>query len=568
MTSIIDIQHVTFTYPNEEVPILRNIQVTIERGEFLAIVGGNGSGKSTLCKLFNGLIPHYYSGDFEGTAIVNGLDITTSTVAELSAKVGYVYQDFENQLVQARVLEDAAFAPLHFGYADYLERAREALQLVELEGLENEFVWQLSGGQKHLLALAGCLALNPDIIVLDEPIAQLDPHHAKKMYDILKKLNEEYQKTIIVIEHHTEFIGEYCSSVLLLDKGLAVWKKPVNEALSSVEELTTRHIYPPQVTQAAYQLGLGGELPITLKDAVNYFSSQKLNREASIQRVNQSARSLPVASLHNVDFSYKTVDRSLQHILKDIDVTFYKGEKVAIVGNNGAGKSTLMRLLTGFRKPAKGTVEVLGKPTTKLSPEQMADYITYIYQNPEQMFIEDSVRKDIEFFLKARKRKDYKEKVDEILEIFNLVELQDKDSRLMSGGQQRRASLAIGAAMDPAIILLDEPTANLDIETRKHLTQFINKLEHHTDLVMISTHDMQLVSEWSTRVIVMNEGQIIYDGDKEGLFSNASLMRQAGIVPPQIVELSHELNLAQTAFSIDSFVDLFQEEDTWIMQKA
>lgn len=568
MNTVIDIQHVTFTYPNETKPVLHNIDVKVEQGEFLAIIGGNGSGKSTLCKLMNGLIPHYYTGDFAGSATVQGLDITTSSVAALSEHVGYVYQDFENQLVQARVLEDAAFAPLHYGFEDYKERARKALQLVELDHLENEFVWQLSGGQKHLLALAGCLALNPDIIVLDEPIAQLDPFHAKKMYSILQKLNQKHEKTIIVIEHHTEFIADYCTSVLLLDKGQSVWKKPVKEALTAVEELTKRQIYPPQVTQAAYELGDTASLPITLGEAEHHFASKVHRKMAqSIQR-NHDHPNEPVASFHHVAFSYKTVNRSYNHILQNINLSFYKGEKVAIVGNNGAGKSTLMRLMTGIRKPASGVVKVMGNETTHQSPEQLADQVTYIYQNPEQMFIEDSVRKDVEFFLKARKRKGYKEKVDHILELFNLTELQHKDSRLMSGGQQRRASLAIGAAMDPSIILLDEPTANLDIATRKHLTQFINQLEHHTELVMIATHDMQLVSEWSTRVIVMNNGEVIYDGNKEGLFSNLPLMRRAGIIPPQIVELSHLLQLSPAAYSIDSFVEIFQEECIWTLQKA
>ncbi|MED4456106.1 energy-coupling factor transporter ATPase [Metabacillus fastidiosus] len=566
MNPVINIENVTFTYPNEEEPILRNMKVSIEKGEFLAIIGGNGSGKSTLCKLMNGLIPHYYTGDFEGSASVNGLDVATSSVAELSAHIGYVYQDFENQLVQARVLEDAAFAPLHFGLADYRERAREALRLVELDDYENEFVWQLSGGQKHLLALAGCLALNPDIIVLDEPIAQLDPYHAKKMYDVLKKLHEQHHKTIIVIEHHTEFIADYCSSVLLLDKGQAAWKRPVKEALTAIDELTSCHIYPPQVTQAAYELGGITSLPITLKEADDYFTDRMRQKEPKSIQADLSVQKETVASFHDVEFSYKTVDRSYNHILKNINVTFYKGEKVALVGNNGAGKSTLMRLLTGFRKPASGTVNVMGRSTIKQSPEQLADSVTYIYQNPEQMFIEDTVRRDVEFFLKARKRDGYEKKVDEILELFNLTDLQDKDSRLMSGGQQRRASLAIGAAMEPSIILLDEPTANLDIGTRKQLTKFIDELEHHTELVMIATHDMQLVSEWSTRVIVMNKGQIIYDGDKEGLFSNLFLMKKAGIIPPQIVELSHRLRISPAAYSIESFVDLYQKEEevAWI----
>ncbi|WP_078431424.1 ABC transporter ATP-binding protein [Metabacillus halosaccharovorans] len=568
MKPVISIENVTFTYPSEEEAILRNMNVTVEQGEFLAIIGGNGSGKSTLCKLLNGLIPHYYTGDFEGKAMINGLDVATSTVADLSAHVGYVYQDFENQLVQARVLEDAAFAPLNFGYADYKERAREALRLVELEDCEQEFVWQLSGGQKHLLALAGCLALSPDILVLDEPIAQLDPHHAKKMYEILKKLHEEHGKTIIVIEHHTEFIADYCSTVLLVDKGQAIWKRSVKKALTAVEDLMERNIYPPQVTQAAIELSGSSALPITLAEAENYFTDKFFSNDTLCYPSAPLGKREEAVSFHDVEFSYKTVDRSFHHILKNINVTFYKGDKVALVGNNGAGKSTLMRLLTGFRKPASGTVNVMGHLTSKHSPEQLADIVTYIYQNPEQMFIEDSVRKDVDFFLKARNRKGYKERVDHILELFNLSDLQNKDSRLMSGGQQRRASLAIGAAMDPAIILLDEPTANLDIATRKQLVQFIHMLDHHTELVMIATHDMQLVSEWATRVVVMHDGQVIYDGDKEGLFSDLFLMRKAGIVPPQIVELSHRLQLSPAAYSIGSFVERYQEETRWNMQKA
>lgn len=567
MNSLIDIKNVSFTYPNEKEPILKDVHLTVEKGEFLAVIGGNGSGKSTLCKLLNGLIPHYYSGDFEGEAVINGLNSATSTVAELSEHVGYVYQDFENQIVQARVLEDAAFAPLHFGYSDYLERARNALTIVGLQDYEDEFVWQLSGGQKHLLALAGCLALNPEIIVLDEPIAQLDPYHAKQMYEILRKLHCEHNKTIIVIEHHTEFIAEYCSEVLLLDKGKIVWKKSVKEALTAVSDLTVRNIFPPQVTQAANALKLE-TLPITLREACDTFAKFKRHELSSSNGVSSSSISKPVAEFKEVDFSYQTVERSYKKILENINISFYQGEKVAIVGNNGAGKSTLLRLLTGFRKPQSGQVYVKGKLTAKQSPEKLADIVTYIYQNPEQMFIEDSVRKDVEFYLKARNRKGYEETVDYILELFHLTELQDKDSRLMSGGQQRRASLAIGAAMDPAVILLDEPTTNLDIATRKQLIQFIDKLADRTELVLMATHDMQLVSEWATRVVVMNNGQIIYDGNKDGLFSNPMLMRRAGIIPPQIVELSNQLNITPAKYTIDSFIELFQEEPGWIMQKT
>ena len=204
---IVQLKDVSFTYPGAENPVLNDIQLTINQGEFTAIVGGNGSGKSTLCKTFNGLIPQFYVGDFEGEVIVNGLTAKDHSVAQLSKNIGYVYQDFENQLLRPTVIDDACFVPLNYGLSDYKERGEWALEVTGLSALRDEFIWQLSGGQMHLLALAGTLAMRPKMIIIDEPIAQLDPNHAKQLYDILKKLHLEYGITIIVIEHHTEFIA-------------------------------------------------------------------------------------------------------------------------------------------------------------------------------------------------------------------------------------------------------------------------------------------------------------------------------------------------------------------------
>ncbi|MCQ2011015.1 energy-coupling factor transporter ATPase [Sporolactobacillus sp. STSJ-5] len=569
MNELIHVENVTFQYPGAEHPVLKKMNLSVEKGEFLAVIGSNGSGKSTLCKLFNGLIPHFYTGDFEGSVTVNGLNILNSSVADLSCHVGYVFQDFENQLVQARVLEDASFAPLNFGMEDYLQRGRRALELVGLAHLADEFVWQLSGGQKHLLALAGCLAMNPDIIVIDEPTAQLDPYHAKEIYEVLKKLNKQYGKTIISIEHHTEFIAEYCDTVLLLNKGSVIWKRPMRQALSEVDLLTELNIYPPQAAQAASRLG-ADHVPITLNEAVAFFKEMIPRSTPSVTKPEPvQAQEEPVIRFDQVGFSYKSMNKKQAQVLKNINLSLFKGEQVAIVGNNGAGKSTLLRLITGVKKPESGTLTVRSQSVASCTPEKMADHVAYIYQNPEQMFIDDSVKKDVAFFPKARKIKDYENKIDEILEQFDLVDLQDKDSRLMSGGQQRRASLAIGAAMNPSVILLDEPTASLDMATRKHLTQFILKLKEQIDLVMIATHDMQLVSEWATRVIVLHHGQIIFDGGKEELFSNPALMDKAGLVPPQIVTLSLALNVDPVDYSVDSFINRFKEvPEEWPLQKA
>ncbi|WP_058308353.1 ABC transporter ATP-binding protein [Gracilibacillus massiliensis] len=558
MTKHIDIKNVTFQYPGATEAVLKNVSLSIEKGDFIAVLGGNGSGKSTLCKLLNGLIPHYYVGDFSGEVMVNELDTLNHKVADLSRSVGYVYQDFENQIVSPRVLEDACFAPLHYGLADFRERGLRALQLVGLTEVKDAFVWQLSGGQKHLLALASVLSLNPEIIIIDEPVAQLDPQHAMVIYDILKELNEVHGKTIIVIEHHTEFVASYAKNVVLMAKGNVTFKLPVKEALNQVDTLLAHQIYPPQITQAAMKIGVTDSLPITIEEGVSTFS--EVGPLEAHTKPSQS-RNKTIVSYEKVDFSYKTVSRDKKQVLHDINCTINEGDYIALVGNNGAGKSSFMRLITGLVKPGSGDVLIDDINTRDLSPEHLAEKVTYIHQNPEQMFIEDCVDKDVEFFMKARKVKNYRSKVEQLLEQFELTNLADRDSRLLSGGQQRRASLAIGVGMNPEIMLLDEPTANLDISTRKHITRLLEGLKDTLKAVIVATHDMQLACEFANRIIVMHEGRIIHDGDRESVFQNYRLLEKAGLVPPQIFSFTQSLGWAQPAYTVEEFAKRYQREE-------
>ena len=260
----VEIGGLTYTYPGVPQPTLRDISLQIPKGDFLAVVGNNGCGKSTLCKALNGLIPHFITGTMEGSVRVCGLNTLEYDVGVLAQKVGYVYQDFENQIVRPTVLDDASYSCLNYAFPDYLERGRTALKQCGLEGREAEYVWQLSGGQTHLLALAGAVSLQPDILILDEPIAQLDPMHADRIYGVLRELNERWGKTIIVIEHHTEYIADYCKHVMLMKDGQVRWMLPTEEALQRVEELEECNIFPPQVTQAAYRLQRQGRLPADL----------------------------------------------------------------------------------------------------------------------------------------------------------------------------------------------------------------------------------------------------------------------------------------------------------------
>ncbi|TKC16130.1 ABC transporter ATP-binding protein [Robertmurraya kyonggiensis] len=553
---LIEIQNVTFQYPGSDVRVLNGANLIVEEGEFLAIIGGNGSGKSTICKLMNGLIPHFYVGEFEGEVISNGHITTTHDVATLSKSIGYVYQDFENQLLRPTVLDDASFVPLNYGLSDFKERGKWALQVTGLTHLANEFVWQLSGGQKHLLALAGAIAMRPKVLIVDEPVAQLDPQHAKRIYDVLRTLNEEYGMTIIVIEHHTEFIAEYCKSVALMDQGKVLWKKDVREALCSVEDLISRQIFPPQVTMAAHYLNRDTAYPITIEEAVAYF---QLNLPAhtflpeSVKTENSA-----VLAVKNATVSYKTLQKQMKKALNNVSATFHKGDQIALVGNNGAGKSSLLKLLTGIVRPTEGSIELFGKTLKKISPEILSNDVAFVFQNAEEMFIDDSVRKEIEFYLKARKVENATALVDQILEDFDLTSLQHQDARLLSGGQQRRVSLAIGAAMRPSVVILDEPTANLDIATKNKVVLMLQRLKKHVDTIIVATHDMQLVAEWANRILVMHQGELIADDTSEVIFNQQEILNCAGLVPPQIVTLCHELNLPHCA-TIEVFLDCWRQ---------
>ncbi|MFQ6804789.1 MAG: ABC transporter ATP-binding protein [Lachnospiraceae bacterium] len=560
----IEIKNLTFTYPGASTPTLSGVSLTIEQGDFVAIVGNNGCGKSTLCKAMNGLIPHFIAGEFEGEVLAGGLNTLEMDIGDLAQKVGYVYQDFENQIVRPTVLDDASYACMNYAMKDYLERGKEALEMCGLAGREADYIWQLSGGQTHLLALAGAVSLRPEVLILDEPIAQLDPGHADRIYQILKELNEKHGKTIIVIEHHTEYIADYCRHVVLMKDGAVKWKLPAEEALQRVEELEECNIFPPQVTLAAHALQKKGKiageelLPSTIEDRTKTF--QKLVYHKPMEGKKEAAHGEPVVRFDQVSVSYRSVKGEPRRIFDRLNLTLYRGEKIALIGSNGAGKSTLMKMMTGLLKPSEGTVTLKDRNIRDTRPEELSRYVSLVYQNPEDMFIKDSIEHDIAFAMQVRNLEGWQEKTGRLLERFRLSDLRQRDGRLLSGGQMRRASLAIGIALNPQILLLDEPTANLDIATRKEIMRTLNDMKNITETVMIATHDMQLVCEWAQRIIVLWQGQVIADGSRDEIFGNREVAEKTGIRPPEIFSMGKALDERAFCYTVDDFVKGFEGE--------
>ncbi|GAA1869131.1 ABC transporter ATP-binding protein [Myceligenerans crystallogenes] len=612
----IEVRGLTFRYPGAEADTLRGVDLRIEAGDFVAVVGGNGSGKTTLCKTFNGLVPHFWNGDLAGSVRVNGRGTRKRSVAELAREVGYVFQDFGNQLVRATVRDDVAYAPLNLGLADWRERADDALAALGLEPYADQHIWSLSGGQQHLTALAGALALAPGILVVDEPAAEVDPVRAATIYDHLTRLNRERGVTVVVIEHHAELVATYARSVVLMDRGTVRWHLPTAEALARTADLEAADIPAPQVVAAARALVpevAAGSTPVPLtvaectemlREAVRGLpprhpfgepaqipAGQGTDgavpaRRASAGRDPDGAAAAagrgpagptvpgagdpasssahpagpgpaaPIAALRGAGFSYRTVAGPRHRVLDRLDLEFRDGERVALVGSNGAGKSTLLRLLTGLALPDQGVVVVDGRDTRGVTAAELAGTVCHVGQRPEQMLLQDSVRADVAMFPRGRDLPDTDELVERVLERMDLTALADRDGRLLSGGQQRRTTLAIALAMRPQLLLLDEPTSSLDLRSRDDVIGLLNDLSEHIRCTVVATHDMHLVAEWARRVVVLDEGQVIADTDPASLFARPEILERARLLPPQIAQVGAALGLPHTALQVSDLIGM------------
>ena len=269
-----------------------------------------------------------------------------------------------------------------------------------------------------------------------------------------------------------------------------------------------------------------------------------------------------MAEFQDVQVSYRSVKGEPHVVFSNLNLEINKGDKIALIGSNGAGKSTLMKMLVGLLKPTAGDVLLNGNSIREQKPETLSRQISMVYQNPEDMFIKDSIGGDIAYAMEVRSISECERRTTELLERFRLTELRDRDGRLLSGGQMRRASLAIGIALNPGILLLDEPTANLDIATRKEIMRTLDDLKSITETVVIATHDMQLVCEWADRIVVLCNGQVVADGKRDDIFSNQEIVKTVGIRPPEIFSMGQVLCPEALCYTIDEFSNRFEGRNT------
>lgn len=546
MEEIIRIQDLWWRYELGKDWALKGINLTVKKGEFLVIVGPSGAGKSTLCLTLCGMIPHFSRGYYRGEVLINGQETRKMRLSEITKKVGVVFQDPDTQFVTMSVEDEIAFPLENHGVPrqEMFKRVRRTMEMTRILELKDKYPHELSGGQKQRVAIASILALEPEILVLDEPTSDLDPVGKTEVFSMLADLKKT-GRTIILVEHNTEEAAKYADRIVLLKDGRIISEGSPRDVFRGVEHIKSIGVYPPQVTELAYILsfrrGLNSKLPITLEECIEWFREMnaKIITLSQTRTSPQKTYKESIISFRNV--SYKYPDGTLA--LNNVEIDFGKNEFIAIIGQNGSGKTTLVKHIVGLLKPSTGEVRIFGKKTSETSIRELATKVGYIYQNPDHQLFCQTVYEECAYGLRnlGIKEDEIKNRVREILRMVGLEGLEEVDTFLLGKGQRQRLAIASTLVMNPEVIIVDEPTTGQDMAQSLNIMEFLRTLNREGRTIIIVTHNMRLVAEYCNRVVVMHSGRIILDGGVRTVFSQPEKLREALITPPQITQLGHIL---------------------------
>ena len=560
---MIEIDGLTFKYVGRKLPTLQNITLRVAQGESVLLLGPSGCGKSTLALALNGAIPHAVSGDLRGTVHVDGLDTRRASMAELAQRVGIVFQDPEAQFCMLTVEDEVAFGleNLAVPRSEMDARIDAALATVGLGHRREEQISRLSGGQKQRLALACVLALEPDVIVLDEPTAQLDPAGAADVVAVLRQLRAEGRHTLVIVEHRLDDVVPLVDrAVVFSADGQIVADGPPRAVIQGHgAQLAAAGVWTPQVSELALKLADGGlnldPFPISVPEAETVLRPhvgllQTLADDGEASPPARTGGGSPILTISGLTYQYP---RAAQPVLSDVHLTISAGELVAIVGANGAGKSTLARLIAGILRPPAGVIAVRGRDAATLAHKELAREIGYVFQYPEHQFVGQTVLEDVAYGPHRAGVPEHEalELSRAMLADFGLLGLAAAHPFTLSHGEQRRLSVASMLVLGQQVLLLDEPTFGQD---QKNATMLLDKLEglaRDGRAIVAITHDMRLVAERAARVLVVGDGTILFDGTPASLFADARLLARAHLLPPPLWELSRRLGLARPLPRLD-----------------
>lgn len=547
MDPIIRIENLSYAYRGyEDSPVLNNINLDIQQGEFFAIAGRTGSGKSTLCYAINGLAPHSFGGKMEGTVHVAGVNTLEATIPELSRKVGIVLQSAEAQIVGLTVEEDTEFGLENIALPvdEIKERARNALDLVGMLPFLESSPWNLSGGQKQRLAIAAALAFRPEVLVLDNPTAELDPVGKADVLETIARLNQEHNITIVIIDQELHEIIPFAGRIAILDKGAIAIIGTPEYVLDQADIVREIGVKLPDVTEVAYQLRkVGkwpGKLPITLEAGLDGMSKLlKASGELIIPTRPQKELGESLIEISDVEFSYSEGPK----IIRGVDLTIRRGEFVAVMGQNGAGKTTLVKHFNGLLKPENGKVIISGMDSAEKTVAQLSTRVGYVFQNPDHQIFSKSVAEELAFGPEnlGWSKDKIEQAVTNSLADLNMQDQGDAEPFFMGLAERKLIAIASVLIMEPEILVLDEPATGADYSIALQIMRYISKLHESGLTVIVITHDVSLVANYADRLIVLQDGKIALDGLPEEIFSQREALYDCRVSPPQVAELSQKL---------------------------
>lgn len=570
MNSIIEVKDVTFAYSGAQRHALERISLAVAEGEFVGVIGPSGAGKSTLAGVMSGAVPHHFAGELYGACLVDGKDTCEVTLTDVSRLVGSVLQDIDAQFVASNVRDELLFGLENFGvtHDEIPARMQQALETVGIEDLRDREIATLSGGQKQKVAIAAILALRPRVLVLDEPTAALDPASSTLVFETLREVNQSAGITVVVIEQKVALLSEYCSRVVVLDQGELVFDDTPRKVFSHGERLREIGVDSPRVARVSNSLAAAGlcelgEPALSVDEAAALVArivgegvrgavvegacavpavlsspcDSSIDGDSVVAAASSARTGEPVARFEGVGYSYPGGGASV----RALDFEVFPGEIVGIVGQNGAGKTTFTKLFNGLLKPAEGNVVVAGLNTREVPTSRIARHVSTLFQNPDRQICKDTVLDEVAFglLLQGVSLDEASARAKATCERFGLP--LDEAPFSLSRGQRQMVALASVVVGEPQIIVLDEPTSGLDYRECMTVMETVRDMAAAGSAVVMVCHDMEVVSDFADRLVVMANGEILGRGTCADVFANDGLMQSAFVEPPQAIALAKRL---------------------------
>lgn len=556
---IIQFVDYSFQYRAQAEPTLRNINLTLYEGEKVLVVGPSGSGKSTLAHSINGLVPFFYPGKIEGSLKIMGKELKELSIFQLSEMVGTVLQDPDGQFVGLTVAEDIAFKLENKAVkqADMIARVASAARMVGMEARLAASPHALSGGQKQRTTLAGVLVDHVSILLFDEPLANLDPRTGKEAIERIDRIHQETGHTIIIVEHRLEdVLHRDVDRIIVMNDGRIIADMPPNELLCTniLQETGIRE--PLYITALKY-----AGCPID--PAMNPQHIQSIDLGPCIQPLKDWAAGLvrpevppqqsPLLELEEICFGY---DEETP-VLQDVSLCIRQGEMVSIVGKNGAGKSTLSKLICGFYRPTSGRIRYNGCDMTDDTIKERSERIGFVMQNPNQMISKTMLFDEVALGLRVRgvPEEACRKRVHEVLQICGLYEFRNWPISALSFGQKKRVTIASILVLDPDVLILDEPTAGQDFRHYNEMMEFLLRLNHSGKTILMITHDMHLMLEYTQRTIVLADGRKIADDTPANIIAAPDLLAAANLKATSVYELAERAGISQPREFVQNFIE-------------